>query len=99
LSRPQELLQGDTKTIEDVHTLDSDNEDDEGEWMPDPIDADPCKYRRTFYIGTYANLRKCPASVKGTRFQEINKIFSQEIFSHLAGNFCHLIYWNTIYVF
>ncbi|CAB4014365.1 anaphase-promoting complex subunit 2-like, partial [Paramuricea clavata] len=39
----EELLQGDTKTIEDVHTLDSDNEDDEGEWMPDPIDADPSK--------------------------------------------------------
>ena len=44
LSRLQELLQGDTKTIEDVHLLDSDNEDDDGEWMPDPIDADPCKY-------------------------------------------------------
>ncbi len=43
LSLPQELLQGDTKTIEDVHTLDSDNEDDGGEWMPDPIDADPSK--------------------------------------------------------
>ena len=39
----QELLQGDTKTIEDVHALDSDNEDDAEEWMPDPIDADPCE--------------------------------------------------------
>ena len=40
----QELLQGDTKTIEDVNQLDSDNEDEDEEWVPDPIDADPCKY-------------------------------------------------------
>lgn len=43
----QELLQGDSKAIEDTHQLDSDNEDDDVEWMPDPIDADPGMYSQT----------------------------------------------------
>ncbi|XP_046844208.1 anaphase-promoting complex subunit 2-like [Xenia sp. Carnegie-2017] len=43
----EELLHGDTKTIEDVYPLDSDTEDDDEEWMPDPIDADPTKPSRS----------------------------------------------------
>jgi hypothetical protein len=31
------------------------------------------------------------------RCQEMfHRISLQEIFLHLAGNFCHLIYWNAI---